>query len=474
MDTDSGLVKYTGSGTYTSLAAGNSYFTVEFGGAGVWTFNNSLNVADNFLISNGTVNASNYNITTGGDFTLSSGTFNAGSATITIGANWDSSGGTFTPGSSTAIFNATDSDNTIASTGSTLNNIQFNNSSGTWTLQDALDVNGNLIVTAGIFSTNNQNINVAGNWSNSGTFIAGTGTVTFDGTTAQSITSGGSAFNTLAITNSSSNITFADSLTATNFTCSTASVDMKFNAGSTYTITNLTLNGSSGNLITLDSTSTTHNPADRWNLNVSGTQSLSYVDASDSEASGGSLISCTNICTEVNDNNVNWTFGEVAINWGDDTAQGTNYSVNHIRCMGGVSPNVDGMTIKSINVYTSGSGNLRLAIYQGGVLGPGGTGPTNATLIWDAGIVSVGSGWFAITGGSASLTKNEVTWICWKANDSTIYVYSNSSYDSSSDFQSAEGRWNGGAGKDETISWESIYPAGGSYSNYWYSIYITY
>lgn len=67
-----------------------------------------------------------------------------------------------------------------------------------------LTVNGNLTIGSGSTldnAANNADINLAGNWSNSGTFNAGTGTVTFNGTTAQSIT-GPTTFNNLTINNS--------------------------------------------------------------------------------------------------------------------------------------------------------------------------------------------------------------------------------------------------------------------------------
>jgi glucose/arabinose dehydrogenase len=55
-----------------------------------------------------------------------------------------------------------------------------------------LTVNGSIMIRSlGTLSAGANNINVKGNWINNGSFLAGTGTVTFDGTAAQSI--GGSA-----------------------------------------------------------------------------------------------------------------------------------------------------------------------------------------------------------------------------------------------------------------------------------------
>ncbi len=56
------------------------------------------------------------------------------------------------------------------------------NTSGTVTLNSNLDVNGSLTITDGTLNTGNNNINIAGNWTNNDIFVSGTGKVTFDGT----------------------------------------------------------------------------------------------------------------------------------------------------------------------------------------------------------------------------------------------------------------------------------------------------
>jgi len=176
-------------------------------------------------------------------------------------------------------------------------------SAATYDLTADLTLPGNLTIGSNnTLDTNNNDLNVAGDWTNNGTFIAGTGMVTLNGTGTQDVWSGGSAFNTLEITNSTSAVTFLDDLTAVNFTSNTPSAAMRFNAGSTYTVTNLTLNGAEGSRITLRSTS----PGTWWFLNVSGTQSLSYVDVADSNASGGDTIICAIGCVDIRANNVKW------------------------------------------------------------------------------------------------------------------------------------------------------------------------
>lgn len=79
---------------------------------------------------------------------------------------------------------------TIEQAGGAFNNLTINKTNFTDTVQmeNNLNFNGNLTITKGIFDANNYNIDIEGNWNNSSTFTPGTGTVTFSGTGAASIT----------------------------------------------------------------------------------------------------------------------------------------------------------------------------------------------------------------------------------------------------------------------------------------------
>ncbi|MFL2798269.1 MAG: Ig-like domain-containing protein [Paracoccaceae bacterium] len=72
--------------------------------------------------------------------------------------------------------------------GNTYYNLALN-TSGTITLNSNLDVNGSLTITDGTLNAGNNDINVAGNWTNNDSFVSGTGKVTFDG--ASVIVTGG-------------------------------------------------------------------------------------------------------------------------------------------------------------------------------------------------------------------------------------------------------------------------------------------
>jgi trimeric autotransporter adhesin len=169
--------------------------------------------------------------------------------------------------------------------GSGLNNVTLNLTSGqTLTLGAAVTIDGALANSSGNtldVSASNFAINLAGNWTNSGTFTPQGGTVTLNGT-SQSI---------------SGNTTFYN-LTKSVATAAT----LTFAASSTQTVTGtLTLSGAAGQLLTLASSS----PGTQWNINPTG-RSVSYVSVSYSNNTNATAISPTNSTN--GGNNTNWSF----------------------------------------------------------------------------------------------------------------------------------------------------------------------
>ncbi|RJQ43511.1 MAG: hypothetical protein C4538_12085 [Nitrospiraceae bacterium] len=169
----------------------------------------------------------------------------------------------------------------------------------------------------------------------------------------------------------------------------------------------------------------------------------------------------------------------VQTNWGRTAANGTNTNVNFVRVMGGTSPNVDGMKLKSVSVYVgnSHSSQVRVAVYQGGDLS---SGPDGATLLCDAGATS-GSGtnqFLTLTCPAGPLIlKNAPLWVAVKGNDSGFAVQYSSSSANAGDFQTANGRFQSGGqvSTDESVAFPATWPSdSGTFSNYWYSYYLTY
>jgi prepilin-type N-terminal cleavage/methylation domain-containing protein len=107
-------------------------------------------------------------------------------------------------------------------------------------------------------------LTVGGNFTNGGTFAAGTGTVTFNNALKTSTISGNSTFY--------------------NLTSSTSDKTIKFAAGSTQAATSLSLTGTASHLINID----TDTGAGTFNLSdTTGTNTLHYTSVTRSAAAGG-------------------------------------------------------------------------------------------------------------------------------------------------------------------------------------------
>lgn len=143
----------------------------------------SISVNNLKVLSSSSVTLDGSTITIGGNL-INIGTIDAGvlNSNINIAGSWTNSE-TFTPGANSVDFNGSTGQN-ITSGGASFYNITFSGS-GTFTLQDALDINGALLISTGTFVMNDKNMNVAGDLtiSSGAAFTKGTGTLTFDGTT---------------------------------------------------------------------------------------------------------------------------------------------------------------------------------------------------------------------------------------------------------------------------------------------------
>jgi len=139
------------------------------------------------------------------------------------------------------------------------------------------------------------------------------------------------------------------------------------------------------------------------------------------------------------------------------------------RYMGGMSPDVDNMKVTKLHIRYSGTGTVAVALYTGGAL----SDPTGATKRTEAYNVAVSDGWNEIDVPDYDWEKNAVMWIGWCHGGGSVY-YSSSSGDAG-DFQSARGRWNQGtpSDADETSSMPTS-PGSGSFSDYWYAVYVEY
>lgn len=298
-----------GSGVYTfDTNSQNLYGTVSIPNVTVTgvtlTNNNSLTVGTALSGTGGVTQASSASLTITGTSGITTLTATASSNTVTYnGSSQTVKATTYYTltmnGSGTATLGGTVSATTLNVSASVLNtNNQSLSVSGTTTVDGGLGITtgtsgtisfGNLTISAtGAFSNSvNDDFSISGNFSNSNTFSAGTGnTVTLNGV-------GGS---TQTITGSS---TFPN-LTATASSART----IRFAASSTTTVTGTwTVAGSSGQRITLTSTTTS-----QWSVNPT-TPAVSYVDLNYSNNISGSTA-CATYSQTTSGNNTSWMISD--------------------------------------------------------------------------------------------------------------------------------------------------------------------
>jgi hypothetical protein len=297
------------SGTHSIDALGVTtyeFYDIEFDdntGSATWQLTATLDVDNDFTITDGTVDVN-------------------GSYGINVGNNWDNStpGGTFTASTGTVTMDAQDAGNTLSGTmtgSSSFYDLIFNDSgtSGAWSFAgNSATVSRDFTITGGVVTAPSTTLIVGRNFTNSDGFTHNDGTVSFNTTTAS----------TLSYT---SNTTFY------NLSISAAGKQVDFDADQQTAIADngsLTIQGTncSTGKIYLDSVT----PTNQWDLNVStiGTSiNIDYVDVEDSNSTNA--ISADN-ATEVNNNNSgNWTINGGACGAIEVRIKGDTRGFNNVR-----------------------------------------------------------------------------------------------------------------------------------------------
>ena len=211
------------------------------------------------------------------------GYIDLGSGTTSVGGDTDFRYANVTKGTSTLKLTSTSAGKNIYNNSQLLNNVTFDGTGGGWTLQDSSNIDGNFDLAHGTLLANDQDISVAGDWTNTGTFTAGSGQVVLDGgdSSTQHI-SGTTSFNNLVA----------------NSTANTAGRTLEFVGNSVTTVGGTwTVMGASGKIITLQSSDT--NP---WTINPTAA-AVSYADISRSTNTG--VTFCATYSAD-SLNNTNW------------------------------------------------------------------------------------------------------------------------------------------------------------------------
>lgn len=300
--------------TSTSIAEANAVSVLVSAGSDTVVIGNRVKSLD-FTGFSGTF--SNTSRTLYGSLTLSA------TMTLTAGAN-----GTNLRGSTGAF--------TVTSNGKTIDfPLNFDAGAGTYTLTDALTIGAsrafNLTsgtldaatfnVTCGTFATAAGTAKTlklgTGTWTVSGatwdtntdavdvTVIPGTSTINMTSGSAKTFSGGGKTFNVLNQGGAGA-LTIAQSNTFANITDTVQPATVTLTAGTTQTVTSLGLAGTSGNLITLNS-SVAGTRATIFK--ASGSVSLSFVSIKDIAATGGANFNAftSNGCVD-GGNNTGWDF----------------------------------------------------------------------------------------------------------------------------------------------------------------------
>lgn len=368
--------KYTKADAITSVKQG-TYHHLTFGEAGgnsTYSLGGTVNANGSLTHDDGTlaVFGNTLNITGASDInsdvSISTGTINAD-------GSWDGTGSTITfsdegnlilsdtvtavATTRTGAFGAIEYDGTAAQTvdvGITYHDLIIDNSGAGVATQEAgvdLDVDGNFTIfdaDASFTADNANSLDVAGNFTNDGTFTHSNGTVTFNGTTSATFDAGSSNYNDIEINKTSGvdandNVTFQNDAVTINGTLTitdgeliqevalaTGAVTLS-DASSEWTNTtdnaNVTLSGNVANAGTITFNAPTSDliqitssaSPTRRNWQGAGTFTMEDVDVKDQSCSGAPPIPANITVTSGTNsgNNINWIFGT-------NTVSGTVYN----------------------------------------------------------------------------------------------------------------------------------------------------
>lgn len=272
------------------------------------------------------------------DFTGFAGTLDNQARTIYGDAKF-STGMTITAGTNTQTFASTSgTTRDITTNGKTLDfPITFNGAGGTWRLLDVLtmgstrtlthtngtiNLNGltltvgtayttaagtkNLTFNGGTLTCPNASVTAFNNAAPTNfttTAGTGTGTINMTAATAKTFVGGGSTYNCTLNNGGAGALTITGSNTFTTIANSVQPTTFSFTAGTTTTLTNWNVNGTAGNLVTIQSATAASHTLSK----ASGTVNANYLSISRSTATGGATWNAAN--STDGGNNSGWIFG---------------------------------------------------------------------------------------------------------------------------------------------------------------------
>ena len=228
-DGTSGSQLVTSGGTTTAKDFNN--VVIANTGSGTTLDTNAIDIDGTLTINSGsTFYTNSLDLTVVGTFSNNGTLQMTGNETITFTAGMDSDSGQvnfFDSGGGSRNLNGLTSFFTV---------VFIDGGSGaTWTMAANIDVENMLYVVGGALATGGNDINIAGTFQNDDTFTHGNGTVTFDGTSTQTITGDTTFYDVVAAASSARTLVLT--------------------SGDTMTVANsLSLNGASGSLLSIQAT----------------------------------------------------------------------------------------------------------------------------------------------------------------------------------------------------------------------------
>ena len=399
---------FTFTGTSNISAAMSVTRTFNFGGTAGATASNRLNI----------------NLTSGASVPTFTGSFrqinftgstsNPGAAVISCHGFTLASGGTYTSTDFTTVGTGT-----LTYTGKSIDILDINTAGITTTLADAGQnvtttlTNGTLNLagftltntTSAATATGTKNLTFNGGtlvcsaasataWNNAvptgftTTAGTGTGTISMTAATAKTFVGGGSTYNctlnqggagTLTITGAN---TFND-ITNTNATAS----QITFPASTTTTVNAFTLSGSSGNLVSIRSST----GGTRFTLSdASGTISVSFLNIQDSSATGGATWLAPTASGNVNNgNNIGWAFGNLYAVSLTETTAGADTTLGNIITSRAVSETATGADttartltrVGAVSETATGADTTARTLTRVGAISETATGADTVTLL---------------------------------------------------------------------------------------------
>jgi hypothetical protein len=381
---NTGTVTFTGTGT---IGGSNviSFYNLIINSSGTVTLAKDIAVTNLLTMTTGILNTITYSMNGAGGISATGGELQMAKLNTTLpelAGTYTITGGivNFTGGGSQTIRNTTYYDLSISG-------------SGTKTSGGVIDINRNLIIsTATTLSANNNNITIAGNWTNNGgTFTPGTNTVTFDGTSSQAIngTSASQTFYNLTV-----NMTAGQNLTTGGSTTALTTQNLIQTTGNFTAPATLTINGN--NTLTSGTFTAGTNIYAKGNWTNDGGTFAPGTNTVTFNGTGAQAINGTSASQAFYNLTINMTAGQNLTTGGSTTALTTQ---NLTQTTGNFTAPAT-LTINGNNTLTSGTFTAGTNIYaKGNWTNNGGTFTPGTNTVTFNGI-----GAQAINGTSASQT----------------------------------------------------------------------